>query len=123
MSIGFFIGIYLEILTAKQIGIYSIMLMLVGFCGAYFDKNFSKEGKITILLMVAGATLVFETVMYIYVCFRNTVPLQMPGFIGILLIEIVFNVLLTIILYPLIRNGGYLLEEVFKKNKILTRYF
>ena len=123
MIIGFIIGIYLEILTAKQIGIYSIMLMLVGFCGAYFDKNFSKEGKITILFMVSGATIVFETVIYLYTCFKNALPMQMAGFIEILLIEVVFNVLLTIILYPFIRNSGYFLEEVFKKNKILTRYF
>lgn len=123
MVIGFIIGIYLDILTGKQIGIYSIMLVVIGFCGGYFDKNFSKDSKLTILLMVAGSTIVFETVVYIYTCLKNLIPLQMLGFIKILIIEVIFNVLLTIILYPLIRKSGYFFEETFKKNKILTRYF
>lgn len=123
MIIGFIMGIYLDILTGKQIGIYSIMLVVIGFCGGYFDKNFSKDSKLTILLMVAGATIIFETAVYIYTCVNYTIPVQMLGFIKIVLIETVFNILLTIILYPLIRKSGYFFEETFKKNRILTRYF
>lgn len=123
MVIGFFMGIYLDILTGKQIGISSIMYVIIGFLGGYFDKNFSKDSKLTILLMVAGSTIVFELIVYIYLCLRNSIPFQVLGFIKILVIEVIFNVLLTIILYPLIRTTGYFFETVFKKNKILTRYF
>ena len=123
MIIGFIIGIYLDILTGKQIGITSIMYIIIGFLGGYFDKNFSKDSKITILLMVAGCTVIFETVVYIYTSVRNLIPLQMWGFIKILLIEVLFNVLLSIILYPLIRITGEFFETAFKKTKILTRYF
>lgn len=120
---GFIIGIYLDVLTSSQIGISAIMYAVIGFLGGYFDKNFSKDSKITILLMVAGSTLLFETVVYIYTIARNLVPLQLFGFIKILVIEVLFNILLTIILYPLIRSTGYFLENIFKKKKVLTRYF
>lgn len=120
---GFVFGIYLDVLTGKQIGISAIMFMVIGFLGGYFDKNFSKDSKITILLMVAGSTFIYETVVYVYTMIRNAVSLEMMGFIKILLIEILFNILLTIILYPLIRKAGYVLENIFKKNKIITRYF
>lgn len=120
---GFICGIYLDILTGKQIGVSSIMYATVGFLGGYFDKNFSKDSKITILLMVAGFTALFEIVVYIYNIARNLIPLQLLGFTKILLIEILFNVLLTIILYPLIRKSGYFFESTFKKRKFLTRYF
>lgn len=123
MPLGFIIGIYLDVLAGRQIGISAIIYALIGFLGGYFDKNFSKDSKITILLMVAGCTLLFETIVYLYNCARNLIPLQIIGFIKILLIEIVFNILLTIILYPLIRKVGYMLEHVFKSKKILTRYF
>ena len=123
MIIGFIIGIYLDILTGKQIGITSIMYIIIGFLGGYFDKNFSTDSKITILLMVAGCTVIFETVVYIYTSVRNLIPLQMWGFIKILLIEVLFNVLLSIILYPWIRITGEFFETAFKKTKILTRYF
>lgn len=123
IPLGFIIGIYLDVLTGRQIGISAIVYALIGFLGGYFDKNFSKDSKITILLMVAGCTLMFETLVYLYNCARNQIPLQLGGFIKILLIEIVFNILLTIILYPLIRKAGYALEHVFKSKKVLTRYF
>lgn len=120
---GFILGIYLEILTSKQIGISSIMFALIGFLGGCFDKNFSKDSKITILLMVAGSTVIFELATYLYSCIRNLIPLQILGFVKILLIEVIFNILLTIILYPLIRKVGYFLENTFKKDRILTRFF
>ena len=120
---GFIIGIYLDILTGKQIGISALIYSLIGFLGGYFDKNFSKESKITILLMVAGSTVLFETVVYIYTSVRNLIPLQLFGFIKILLIEVIFNILLTIIFYPIIKKLGYILENIFKKKKVLTRYF
>ncbi len=120
---GFIFGIYLDILTGKQIGVASIMYATIGFLGGYFDKNFSKDSKITLLLMVAGSTALFEIVVYIYNIARNLIPLQLLGFTKILLIEILFNVLLTIILYPLIRRLGFFFESTFKKRKFLTRYF
>ena len=95
----------------------------IGFLGGYFDKNFSKDSKLTILLMVAGTTIAFEMVVYLYTIARNAIPLELLGFIKILIIEVIFNVLLTIILYPLIRKSGYYFEEIFKKKRFLTRYF
>lgn len=123
MPIGFIIGIYLDVLTGRQIGISALMYIVIGFLGGYFDKTFSKDSKITILLMVAGCTVLFETIVYVYTIARNQIPLQLFGFIKILLIEVLFNVLLTIILYPLIRKVGYIFEHIFKDKKILTRYF
>lgn len=123
IPIGFIIGIYLDILTNKQVGISAIMFVTIGFLGGFFDKNFSKDSKITILLMVAGSTILFETIVYLYTSIRYLIPLQILGFTKIVLIEVVFNILLTIILYPLIRKMEYFLEDTFKKRKILTRYF
>ena len=120
---GFVIGVYLDMLTGKQIGISAIMYGVVGLLGGYFDKNFSKDSKITILFMVAGSTILFETVTYFYTIARNAIPLELLGFIKILLIETVFNISLTIILYPLIKIVGYSLEDLFKQKKFLTRYF
>lgn len=123
IPIGFIIGIYLDILTNKQVGISAIMFVTIGFLGGFFDKNFSKDSKITILLMVAGSTILFETIVYLYTSIRYLIPLQILGFTKIVLIEVVFNILLTIMLYPLIRKMEYFLEDTFKKRKILTRYF
>lgn len=123
ISLGVVFGIILDLLYGKTIGISAVMLCVIGYLGSYFDKNFSKENKLTIIFMVAGATLIYELGAY----FLNSIILEFSReyfyFIKIVLIEILYNVLLAIILYPLIQKIGYVIDRNFKKNNILTRYF
>ena len=51
------------------------------------------------------------------------INIEILAFIQILLVEIVYNIILTIIIYPIIQLTGYDVEEEFKGSKILTRYF
>ena len=123
ISCGVAFGLFLDLLYGKTIGPAAIMFCIVGYLGAYFDKNFSKENKLTIIFMVAGATLLYEFGYY----FINSIILNFSReyliFLRMVVIEIVYNVLLSIILYPLIQKMGYLVDRNVKKNNILTRYF
>ena len=49
--------------------------------------------------------------------------LEIMPFIKIILIEILYNVMLIIIIYPLIGKLGTILEKVFTENNILTKYY
>lgn len=120
---GVISGLYLDILLGKTLGINAIMFGIVGLIGGYFDKNFSKESRITIILMVIGSTIVFETGSYIMQIIKEAINIEVLEFIKTLAIEAVYNVALTTILYPLMQNLGYKMEEIFKVQKILTRYF
>ena len=120
---GIGIGIMLDLLLGTRVGIYAVGLGLIGFLAGAFDKNFSKDSRMTIMVMTLVATIIFEVLSYLlrYIFLSiNVEPLQ---FTIILLIEIVFNLLLTIILYPAIQKFGYKIENEYKGNKILTRYF
>lgn len=120
---GCFIGLYLDLLTSMQFGISALMFMAISFFAEYLDKNFPKDNKITILIMVAGATAFYEIGCYLYNCVRGLIDLQVLGFLKILGIEIVFNVLLTIILYPLLRSFGDFTEALFRKRKFsMSKY-
>lgn len=120
---GIVLGFFLDYLFRSKIGISAISLGMVGFLATIFDRNFSKDSRMTMMFMVAGATIVYEVMVYVgnYIVFSTN--LEMMAFIKILLVEIVYNVILTIIFYPLIQNFGYAMENVCKGNKILTRYF
>lgn len=116
-------GLYLDIVFSKIVGISALGFAIIGILGEVFAKNFAKDSRITIMLMVIGSTLIFESISY----FANTMiagnAIEVIAFIRILVIEIIYNSLLTIILYPLIKKAGYKLEEIFEDKKILTRYF
>lgn len=120
---GLLIGIYLDLLTSKTIGFSGILLGVIGLLGEYFDKSFSKDSKITIILLVIGSTMFYEILTYAISFVRFQIGLEILPFIKILAIELVFNTILIIIIYPLMKRFGYFIEDAFKGKKILTRYF
>lgn len=120
---GLLFGIYLDLLLGKSVGISGIMLGIVGLLGEYMEKNFSKESRVTIILMVAGSTLIYEIGCYIFQILKWNILIEIVPFIRTLIIEVIFNIALVIILYPIIQKAGYYLENLFKKRTVLTRYF
>ena len=120
---GFFVGIFLDIIIGKTMGASAVMYSLIGLIGGYFDKNFSKDSRITIMLMIMGTTMIYEIGIYIFQIAQLSINFELLPFLKKLLIEVMYNIILTIIFYQLIQKLGYKLEDTFKGNKILTRYF
>ena len=87
------------------------------------DKSLSKDSKITMLLLVMGFTTGYEVLIYLYRSLILSTNIEIYVFIRILLIEVIYNIILTIILYPLMQKFGYKMEDIFKNPQILTRYF
>lgn len=120
---GIIMGISLDLIYGEVIGITAIMFCIIGYLGAYFDKNFSKESKLKVVVMVIGATIIYELGYYSLGGLIIGFDFEWLNFMRIVIFEIIYNVLITIILYPLIQVLGYKVDRVFKKNNILTRYF
>lgn len=120
---GIVIGLLLDLILGTKIGINMVGLGLIGFLATLFDKNFSKDSRMTIMVMVVVATIIFEVISYLIRYVWVAINLEIINFIKILIIEIIYNVIITIIIYPLIQKFGYIIENEYKGNKILTRYF
>ena len=119
---GISIGLIVDLLTNQIIGINAVVYGIVGFLAGIFDKNFSKDNRITIIFIVISATIISETIVYFLNYLIINTNLNILAFIKILSIETVYNVLISIILYPLIQKAGYYIENEYKGNRILTRY-
>ena len=120
---GLIIGLFLDFVIGTKIGINCICLGLIGFLSTVFDRNFSKDSRMTIMVMGVVATVIFEVLSYILNYIFVSTNIEIINFIKILAIEVLYNLILTIILYPLIQKAGYYIENEYKGNKILTRYF
>ena len=120
---GIIYGIFIDIWIGRNIGITSICLAFIGFLGGVFDKNFSKDSRITILLMGTICTVLYEVALYILRNIIIGIDAEVVEFLRILLIEVIYNILLLIILYPIMKFTGYEIENEIKGDKILTRYF
>ena len=108
---GIIFGIILDLNIGNSIGFTSVFLGLIGLLGEYFDKNFSKDSRVTIILMAAGSTVLYEIATYILKIFTAGAEAEILTFILTMLVEVLFNTLLIIILYPLIRKLGYYIED------------
>lgn len=123
IPIGIVIGLSLDFFISKKVGILGIMLGIVGMVGSTLDKSFSKDSRITTIIMTIGVTIVYEIGVYLlnYIIIHSAV--EIVPFLKILLIETIYNVFIVIIFYPLLQKGGHYIEEIFREKKILTRYF
>lgn len=120
---GIIIGLILDLVLGNKVGVNAVTLGIMGFLAGVFDKNFSKDSRMTIMLMTISATLLVEGANYLIKYVLLSANVEIFSFIEILIVEIIYNCILTIILYPLIQKSGYYIENEYKGNKILTRYF
>ena len=81
---GLFFGIYLDILIGQAIGVTGVMLAIIGLLAEYFDKNFSKESRVTIMLMVIGTTILYEVGVYGFDVVKYSFPFEIQEFAIIL---------------------------------------
>lgn len=120
---GAILGLLIDIFISRKLGITSIMLVIIGIIADLFDKNFSKDNRITIMAMVGISTIIYEIGAYILSSIFLNINIEILAFTKIVTIETIYNIILTIILYPIIQLTGYDVEEKYKGSKILTRYF
>lgn len=123
LVLGILFGFFIDVVIGRQIGISGIMLGIIGLIGEYLDKNFSKESRITIMIMIACSTIIYEVGCYIFNIITLEMNIEIMSFARILLIEVIYNLLITIIIYPIMQKAGHAIEEIFKTKNILTRYF
>lgn len=116
-------GLYIEILLGRGVGIAALGLGIVGILGEVFSKNFSKDSRFILSLMVLGTTIIYETLIYVLSMLQAGGTIEILPFIKILLVESIFNVLITIIIYPIIKKAGYYLENLYDDKIMMTRYF
>ena len=123
VSFGIIFGLLLDFFVGKRLGINAITYGAIGLLGGLLTKNFSKDSRLTIMLIAAGATFVFEILSYIMQIVVFNIPIEVFRFLKIVIIETIFNSILIIIIYPLINKTGDVLTKIFNEKNILTRYY
>lgn len=121
--LGIIFGTIIDLLLGQAIGITALLLGIIGLAVEYLDKSFAKDSRIMLMMVTIVSTVFFELGYYIFKILRFSATVEFVPFLKILLIELLFNIILIIILYPIIQNMGNKLEEIFKSKKILSRYY
>ena len=117
---GIFCGIWIDSLYGEVIGVTSAMLCLIGFIATWFDTLWSKDEKISIIIMVLLSTLIFEFGGYFIKSIILDFEMEIKIFFKILFFEEIYNILLTIIFFGIIKKLGYIMERRLKRTNMYT---
>ena len=95
---GIIFGIFIDIWIGKILGLTSVALALAGLISGILDKTFSKDSRLTVLLMGIACTIIYEVALYFMQYLVLGINVEILAFIKTLLIEVIYNVIIIIIL-------------------------
>lgn len=117
---GIIVGSFIDLTYNEMIGITPAMFCFIGFIATWFDSLWSKDEKISIIIMVALSTLFFEFGSYFIKSILIDFDLEIKYFFKILFWEEIYNILLTIIFFGMIKKLGYMMERKLKRNNMYS---
>lgn len=116
-------GIMLDLFIGDKIGITAIGLGIIGYLGGVLDKNFSKESRMTLMTMVFTSSIIYELIIYLLRILICDVQIELIPFFKILIVEIIYNIIITIIIYPKFQTFGNYIQNTYTEDKTFIKYF
>lgn len=114
--IGFFCGLCLDIFYGNTLGFYALLYMYVGFFNGFFRKLYYPEDIKLPMLLISGSDLLFNFAVYFFTfLFRGKLEF---GFylMNIILPELVYTMVVTIVLYMILLKVNQQIELVEKRS-------
>ena len=114
--IGLFCGLCMDIFFGNILGVYALLYMYVGFFNGYFRKLFYPEDIKLPMLLIGGSDLLYNLAVYFFLfLFRN--KYQIWYYLkNIILPELVYTMLVTIVLYMILLKIDQRLELIEKRS-------
>lgn len=122
LTFGILLGLILDLFSSQIIGISAISLGAAGLLAGILAKNFSIEHKFTFIIIASLLTFIGESVYYALEIILSEAEVQLIIFIRILLIEIIFNDLIIIIIYPVLNKIGEKLKMMLEDETNYIKY-
>ena len=117
-AMGVVCGILIDILNSKAIGITAIGLGVLGYGVSNVEKMFSIESKLSLIIFIIAGTISYESINYILQTIIFESVFEFKRIVEIILLETLYNVLLTIIFYPLCKKILRIRTEEVQEKRI-----
>ena len=102
LLVGFFSGLLIDIFYGDILGFYALIYMVIGYLNGFFNTIFYDEDVKLPMILIAVSELFYGVVIYIFrFLLRNRLDFGYY-FIHIILPELLYTIVITIVLYRLI---------------------
>lgn len=115
MWIGFFSGLILDIFFGSVIGFYALIYAYIGYVNGFFRKRFFPDDIKLPLILIAASDLSYNVLVYLFLFLLRGRFRIGYYFLNIMLPELVYTILVTIVLYFIILKINNKLEETEKR--------
>lgn len=102
LLIGFFCGLLVDIFFGNSIGFYSLLYMYIGYANGKFSAIFYPQDIKLPIALILGSDFFYGLVCYVILFLLRSRFDFRYYFMNIILPEIVYTIVVTIFLYPLI---------------------
>ena len=99
---GFFCGILCDVFYGNILGFYALLYMMIGFINGKFSRIFYPEDIKLPMALITLSELSFSTVCYILLFLLNGRLNVLWYFMHLILPELIYTILVTLVLYPVI---------------------
>jgi len=117
LSIGFFCGLLQDIFFGQAIGFYALIYMYIGFTNGIFNRFFYQEDIRMPLALISISDLAYSMICYVLLFLLNAKFNFGYYFKHIIMPEVVYTILITIIIYPVILLIHKSLEKKEKRSE------
>jgi len=116
LIIGFICGLIIDLFFGKYLGIYSIIYMYLGYLNGKFQKNYYPDDIKLPLLLISVSDVVYNLLVYIFL-FLFRARFQFFYYLKtIILPELIYTLVITILLYFILLKVNQWLEEREKRS-------
>lgn len=102
LLIGFFSGLLIDIFFGEAIGFYALLYMYIGYTNGKFNRIFYPEDIKLPIALIIGSDLFYGLCCYILMFLMRARFHIGYYFLNIILPEIVYTIVMTIFVYPLV---------------------
>lgn len=116
LVIGFFCGFLKDMLGGEVLGFYALIYMLIGYGNGFFRRVFYDEDIKLPLVLIAASEFLYSISIYVFI-FMLQSDFAFLFYLGhIIMPELVYTILVTLILYQIILKVNRSLEEQEKRS-------
>lgn len=116
MWIGFFSGLLLDIFFGTVIGFYALIYMYIGYINGFFRKIFFPEDIKLPMILIAASDLACSMLVYLFLFFMRGKFNLGYYLLHIIIPELVYTIMVTVVLYFIILKINQKLEAIEKRS-------
>jgi rod shape-determining protein MreD len=98
--VGIVLGLLLDLYQGRNIGLSALVFFYLAIFIGSFNKKFFKDNYLILLILTIVATVIYETIMYVFAIFAYSQSFMILSLIRNLMIGVGMNVITGAIIYP-----------------------